>query len=241
MSFLLAAAGPATAPQPAPAKIVWNNTVNLHVDGNSIYAPWGSKGMDQVIFEETPTIGTSGATRTNTAIAGQSWQDMIDNPADTDNAWVEGKTNVLLLSETHNTIASKNKTATENIQLARQYIAARRAKHPWIILLVGTIPAGGNPDTLTPGGVITWGTANSRFTETDAYMAANYQDMGVHGYVDLRSIPMYNHDGSTIAAFTAYAANWTETAAPYVHPNNGGKIPMAQKIGAALLDLPATA
>jgi hypothetical protein len=91
---------------------------------------------------------------------------------------------------------------------------------------------------MTAGG-ITWGEVDQRFAETDAYMAANYRDMGAHGFVGFRDIPMFNHDGSTVAAFTAYAADWRETATPYIHPDNEGKIPMAVKIGAALQALPA--
>lgn len=229
------AAGAGTAPAPAPALVAWNSGTHLHVDGNSIYAAHLAQAMDTLIWEIAP-FSTSGATRSNSAIAGQTWQDMKNNPGEVDAAWVAGKTNVLLLSETTNSVFNEGKSVSEIIQTATQYIAARQAAHPWRILLSGTIPRGGTASDATN---------NAKLSEVDAYMAANYKDMGAHGYVGFRDIPMYNHDGTTAAPFTNYQTAWNETAAPWIHPKDGstasntGKRAMAAKIATALQQLPA--
>ena len=132
------------------------------------------------------------------------------------------------------------------------------ALHPWIILLWGSIPRGHADETTYPGDAA----LNAAMMEVDAHMAANWADMGAHGWVDVRAgTPMFDHDGTDPTQFAAYQSAWAESPPSgggwnavdlgWTHPKDGtfpsgttpgtGKRAIAAAIAAALTDgrLPA--
>lgn len=240
---LLAASGGAGNTQPAPVpRLTLSSNVHIHIDANSLYAKWIKEGIEKV-GDLATAITTSGATATNTAVPGQTWDDMYYTTDDLANAYVPGKTNVLIIGETTNQIYNGGSDVQTTIQKAQRYISARKNEHPdWIILLCGTIPrADLSTDELNKA-------ANQKLIEVDAYQSSHLKDMGVHGWVDFRQ---YAPEWFALRAdgFTAPFMDSSDTCNVYagqaatdkVHPINAPRIAFANAIAAALPRLPAKA
>lgn len=244
LSLLAASSGntPAAPAKPAVPRLQLGTDVHIHVDANSLFAKWIAPGIETV-GDLGAAIKASGATSSNTAIPGQTWDDMRLRADDVDSAYRPGKTNVLITGETTNQVYNIGSSVPETIQKAQQYISARKAAHPdWIILLVGTIP---RADLATAE---LNKAANQRLLEVDAYQASHLEDIGVHGWVDIRAAApewyKLRADG-----MTAKFMDSTQTCNMYagatgpdmVHPINQPRVAFANAIAAALPSLPARA
>lgn len=231
----------------ASVPLVLSSAVNIVFDGDSITNDFLASGLDALVKERLDALSArNGATLSingGLGINGQTWDAMLVNRADLDAAWVDGKTNVLIVAETTNSVFVDGRTAAQTITDAQFYLSSIRATHLWNILLWGTIPRGWGDETGHPGEVA----KNTAMATVDAYMAANYVDMGARGYVEVRTgIPQFNHNGSSAASFSAYQSTWNETG-PWVHPTDGtfpsgatpgtGKRAIAAKIVDALLTM----
>lgn len=239
LSLLATSSGVASvAPAPKP-RLVLGPNVHIHVDANSLFARWIAPGIETV-GDLGAAIKAAGTTSSNTAIPGQSWDDMRLRADDVDASYRPGKTNVLITGETTNQIYNAGSTAEQAIQKAQQYISARKAAHPdWIILLVGTIP---RADLATAE---LNREANQKLLEVDAYQKENLSDMGVHGFVDVRAFApewyALRSDGTTAAFMDSPATCnvYAGQAGPdMVHPINAPRTAFANAIAEGLAKLP---
>lgn len=126
---------------------VFDETYNIVVDANSLFARWVAPGIQDVAgFKQL--IQSTGASVSNCAIPGQTWADMTRNATDVQGLWRDGKKNILVTGETTNSIFVEGATVAKTVADAKAYIAARRASQKWdYIVLCGTIPRG---DKATP-------------------------------------------------------------------------------------------
>lgn len=243
MSLLLTTLGSREVEYPEqPTELIkWDGSenINLVIDGNSHYAVWVYPKIEDV-GNLNSLRSNSKASSVNLAIPGQSWNDMKQSPESTDNAWVEGKLNVLVVGETTNSVfggstGSPVRTTTEQvIQDAMQYISSRKLKHDWVILLCGTIPRGGSS---------AYSAQNALALDVDDYMSKNYKDMGAHGFCDFRESPYFDNDGTS----TNSSEKWMgisglsqETTVPFIHPLGVARVSFANRIAESLqkLELP---
>lgn len=234
---LLASSGSTGTVQVPTHYLTISPSVHVHVDANSLFAKWIAPGIETV-GDLGAAIKASGATSSNTAIPGQSWDDMRLRADDVDAAYVPGKTNVLITGETTNQVYNLGSTTEQTIQKAQQYITARKAAHPdWIILLVGTIP---RADLATPE---LNRAANQRLLEVDNYQRAHLQDMGVHGWVDVRSAApewfALRPDGMTAPFMDSLTTcnSYDGKIPDMVHPIGEARIAFANAIAEGLLSL----
>lgn len=221
---------------------------NIVFDGNSLmrggYSPAGTQLPNQVAAR-TPVLGT-GAPMTNCGVNGQTWKNMNGlggySSSDVDGAWVDGKANLLIIWEGTNSICNPPVvTATQAAADAAAYIAARRALHPWIIVLLTTIPREGNSTLMADqAGRNEY---NARLVEYDNYLRANYKSMGADVLVDCRPPGgIFNFTGYTPADFDTAAACWTdlETTPNRTHLSGAGLAVIGGYVAAALKTLPRT-
>lgn len=244
LSLLAASSGSggAVAPgRPVVPRLKLSPDVHVHVDANSLFAKWIAPGIETV-GDLGAAIKAAGATSSNSAIPGQTWDDMRLRADDVDAAYVPGKTNVLITGETTNQIYNAGSTPEQAIQKAQQYISARKALHPdWIILLVGTIP---RADLSTPE---LNEDANQRLLDVDRYQKTHLEDLGVHGFVDVRGFApewfALRADGMTAPFMDSLSTcnSYNSKDPDMVHPVNEPRTAFANAIAAALPALPATA
>lgn len=242
LSLLAASSGTggAVAPaRPVVPRLKLSPDVHVHVDANSLFAKWIAPGIETV-GDLGAAIKAAGATSSNTAIPGQTWDDMRLRADDVDSAYRPGKTNVLITGETTNQIYNAGSTPEQAIQKAQQYISARKALHPdWVILLVGTIP---RADLATPEKNKA---ANAALLTVDEYQKAHLEDMGVHGFVDVRKFaPEWfglREDGLTAPFMDSLSTcnSYDGKAPDMVHPINAPRTAFANAIAEALPLLPA--
>lgn len=120
----------------------FDETYNIVVDANSLFARWVAPGIQEVAGFKN-LIQSTGANVGNCAIPGQSWADMAKNAADVQSLWRSGKKNILVTGETTNSIFVEGATVAKTVADAKAYIAARRASQKWdYIVMCGTIPRG---------------------------------------------------------------------------------------------------
>lgn len=227
--------------------------VSIAIDGTSIADDTsGAPGMDDLIGQHLgallagATISTGGGAGTN----GQNWRDMYAAPADVDARLTPGRHNILVCDGTINSVSS-GRTYAQTLDDARRYIAARRAAGWDAVLVWGSHPHGHGDYAGTSAATMTAEAAiNATSAAVDAYMAdpAHWDDLGVDGFVDVRVIPQYAHDGTTAAAFQAYQSAWWEAppstvAWPtlgWIHPlvgtwPSGGSLGTGKRAIAALI------
>lgn len=217
-------------PEPQPNPFPWEGPVNVVVDGNSIYADYYTVHgpFSNHIFLEEP-FASSGFTHNDAAITTQTWRDMTDVATDVDAKYAPGKTNVLVASETTNSIYTFATSPAETVADATAYIARVRSVHPdWIILLAGSLPAEGSH---SPSEDLV---LNLDMIEVDDHMAANFAAMGADGYVSYRDLPPFVGTGTT-TPYDAFPGLWHD----HIHPADPGKVYMRQRVVQALLELPA--
>lgn len=258
MSILLAATGVGvTAPEPV-TPLALSSSTNIVFDGNSITAPFLVEGMaDSLVV----ALGSArnGAAITHAATPGDNWGKMRDQADAIDALWNPSATsNVLIINEDTNEVWG-GLSVEQVLTKRQQYIDRIRSVHPWVIVLWGTMPRGKNSEANHL-------LYNARLIEIDNWTTDNWTTMGIHGWVPIRDIPMYAHDGSDDDDFRAFQLpiGWTETdvynpapisdytnwlAGGWVHPAAGvlpgvdglhpmgtGKRAVAAKIADALTD-----
>lgn len=205
--------------------------VNLVVDGNSIFANfYTSVGAFDAHLMNIEPLASSNATHASVAVSGASWADLISKAAATvDPLWGEGSTNVLVVGETINSLYDGASVATVKAQI-EAYLDARLALHPWRVIYCRTVPYGGSG---------AWATFNANMVEIDDWVQANAATLGVEIVVDFRTMPVFDHDGTTSPPFEAYNDQWQENAVPFVHPLDIPKAGMAALVVAAMETMPA--
>lgn len=243
LSLLASSGGVRVDATPAPApipRLKLGQDVHIHIDANSLFARWIAPGLETV-GNFGKLVSSSGATASNSAIPGQTWDDMRLAASDVDSAYIPGKTNVLVTGETTNQVYNAGSSVEQTIQKAQQYITARKLAHPdWIILLVGTIP---RADLATPE---LNRVANQKLIEVDAYHKANMLDVGVHGFVDIRRFApewfALRPDGATAAFMDSLeTCNSYDGKVPdMVHPINAARTAFADAIALGITQLPST-
>lgn len=211
---------------PQPIFATGQPAVNVVVDGNSISANFYTTvgTFDNHLMTVEP-LASSGATHASVAVSGASWADMIaTHAASVDALWVAGATNVLVLNETINSVYQGASAATIQGQITT-YLSGRLAAHPWRVIYWLTVPYGGGAE---------YATFNATMASVDEWVTANADTLGIEVVIDPRTIPTFDHDGTSAAAFEAYADEWNEVAAPYVHPLDPPKLQLAALIVAAM-------
>jgi hypothetical protein len=209
-------------------------------DGNSLFAGVGASSGANRVPEKTgslaPLAGT-GSTVVNLGVSGQTWRQMdgLDsgNAADVDAAWVAGKTNILIVWETTNAVFNAGRTGIQAAQDEAQYIADRKAVHPWKVVALTTIPRQ-NADAQA-----TLDAKNAELVAADNYMRRNYRSMGIDVLVDLRA------PGSPFAfanylptTWDAQAGLWNEASGGRVHLSDAGYLIVAQMVASGLRRIP---
>lgn len=195
-----------------------DETYNIAVDANSLFARWVAPGIqDAAGFKNL--IQSTGANVGNCSIPGQNWADMAKNATDVQSLWRSGKKNILVTGETTNSIFVEGATVAKTVADAKAYIAARRASQKWdYIVMCGTIPRG---DKATAQENVE---LNRRLVDADAQLKAD--DTLYNTWVDFRAFsPEWfglRNDG-----YTAKFMDSTATCNPV-----GGKPDMIHPIGA---------
>lgn len=199
-----------------------SSNVKITIDGNSIYADYlSTQTMGQVINTILP-VKDSGATYNNIAISGQTWEDMNTNVSDVDSSFDALKTNILICSETTNSSNLGGLTSQQIYDAATLYIQNRLTAHSeWIVVLCGSLPRYKTNEI------------NQTMIDADNLMAENYRKMGANAFVNYRNSIPFNHDGSQTSYFSTQQQYWADTS-NWTHPNNAGKLIMAQMISLAL-------
>lgn len=201
--------------------IDWNNA-NIAFDGNSLFAGVGSANNGRVSdqIKNFPPILNSSAIIGNFATSGHTWNDMRSGGSQVDDFWKPDKTNILVLWEHTNSIfnGAPMPSVSEVIDDMTLYINERRAIHPWIIVVLTTLPREGivlNNTTIE--------LSNIRMDEVDNYILNNQFILGIDCIVDVRQEGSpFLQTGYTTADFDGANAYWAENTPNRVHLNNSG-------------------
>lgn len=240
MSLLLPLLASAITPTTAP-RLKLGPDVHVHVEGNSLFAPLASQGIENLGNMNTVLSG-AGVSTSNTSLPEGTWDELRLRVTSGASSYQPGKTNVLITGETTNQIYRAGSSVDETITKAQHYISTQRAAHPdWIILLVGTIP---RADLATPE---LNRTANSKLLEVDAYQRTHLADIGAHGFVDVRAYApewfALRPDGVTAPFMDSLETchSYDGVAPDRVHPRGVSRVAFAHAIAAVLSELPAKA
>ena len=220
-------------------RVSFSSATNVVWHGNSLVAGVGSTGGQTLpvqVAALAPMAG-SGASTVNGGVNGQDWGGMQSTAASVvDAAWVSGKINVLLLWETTNSVFGYLKTASQTQTLIADYVAARKAVHPWTVLHLTTIPRAG-------GGNVTDQTArdnlNAVMASVDTYVKANYRGMGIDAVCDVRQAGSpFAFANYLPATFDAIGSLWSEGTGAQIHLSNAGYAVVAGYVAEAMRRLP---
>jgi hypothetical protein len=182
------------------------------IEGDSLPSTHGSSIANRMparMMSYAPLLGA--ATHSMVAIGGQTIQDMIDNAADVDGAYVAGKKNVLV------TFAGTNGMidgAAAQVTRMRQYIAARKAAHPDLLVMLGFVPPRYELGSMSVED------RNNEIVKYNRAWALDWRNWGVDVLVDTRPAggPFDLPDWS-LASFTRPATlpMWSTADAPGVY------------------------
>lgn len=207
-----------------------NSSVNVVVDGNSIYAGFSTVSMATLLSQR---FSGSGATFSSTAISGQTWDDMTTVAADVDALTITpGKYNILVCAEGTNSVdpLKTNLTGAQVVSKATAYISARKVVNPKLhVVLCSALPRGPLDASQTA--------RNVALNTSDAAFLSDPAAVGANSYVNHRSAAGFAHDGLASAGFTANESWWQDGAsngAMYVHPSPSGVAAMVDRIELAL-------
>lgn len=217
-----------------PKKQKYSSAVNIVFHGNSITAGETLSSPSTDAFPALcaaawPLVGTSVAV-VNNGLSGYSWANLTGDTT-VDSAWVNGKTNILIVGENTNSIFDGG-TSSSTISDIQTYCSTRLGAHAWHIVLETAIPMGdllGNLN-LSQAQV----NANNAASNTvNAYIKANYRALGAKNVID------WQQAGSPFA-FTTYnlTTDFTNSglfASDRVHPNSTGHVAL-QKIVSSWLN-----
>lgn len=207
--------------------------VNIMFEGNSLVAGAGASAGKKLPEQLSLLAPLSGIPVKNFGIGGSTWEDNISMTARSkavDDWYVSGKTNVLLLWEGTNTAANTSAYTGNDIgEKARRYVAARKAAHPDLkIIMLNTIPRHGLSVSYNGDYV----GLNNTLIAFNNYLSANWQDMGIDVLVDTRASDVFVFSG------TQYIS---PKMSPYVgdlvHCNDAGYGLIAQMCADALITL----
>ena len=243
---------PATPAEPPSGSILFDSTLNIVWDGNSLVAstgpsqnvarctakviPVASYTAGSNFLPDATSAGTSplryqsdkGILVTNLGIGGQSWRKMngLDggSATDVDGAFNAAKTNLLITWEGTNSLTG-GRTVAQTVQDATDYVAARRLAHPWAKIFTGTCLPRMNQNTDQAA----VDADNLKLDQYNAYLRANFAAMGFDGIFDVRQAgSAFNLSDYNIATFDSAAAAsgtyWinSDPAGQHIHLNSDG-------------------
>lgn len=169
-------------------------------------------------------------TITNRALSGYGMTQLTSVASTVDSAYVAGKINYMVLFEITNTVYNDGYTGLQACAQMQTYIANRKALNPWRVILMTGIPRGSLFGS-------TWNatTGEAQMQAANAYIRANYRDMGAVAMVEARRVggPFDFADSTNLANFPS--SLWTDPT----HPNSAGRAYLAQYIADVLKRLPA--
>lgn len=212
--------------------------VKVTYDGNSLVAGAGaSVPMPSQVAALAPLAG-SGATMANIGVSGQTLRKMngLDggSAADVDGEWSSGRRNVLVIWEATNSIHYFGRTVAQGVQDLVDYIAARKAAHPWQVVLLTCLPR----FQADQGGV--YG-KDTQLVAFNARARAEYRSWGADVLVDVRAPgSVFDFDGTVSGNFDSTQSLWAETS-EWVHLNDAGYAVVAKWVAAGLRRLPGRA
>lgn len=209
--------------------------VNIVWEGNSLVSGVGSTGGQTLPLQSSSNapIANTGTGITNLSVSGSTWAAMEARASGVNAAWVNGKTNILVLWEHVNSICAGGLTAQQSANAMRDYIAARRAVHPWIVVGLTMIPCEGYIGVMTTQALRDQ--YNSIMTTCDNLVRADPAAYGLDALVDVRQTgSVFAIPAFLPANFDATGAIWSEAAGSRVHLNNAGYGLVAQMVNAAL-------
>ena len=200
-------------------------------DGNSLVFGIGSTGGQQLPVQQAAASPINGGlTITNTAVSGQTINDMrTRGPTYVDPLYNPSKNNVLIVWEGTNSICNTPvRTGMEAIGDLIAYIAERRAANPnWKIVVLTTIPRYYMQGTSNSNG-------NAQMIIYNNYILANYKDMGIDAVVDVRTNAafVYTGTGTMPSWMTPYSSDG------HTHLNNAGYAIIAGMVAPVIRRLP---
>ena len=213
--------------------------VNVVFDGNSLVAGQGASSgaffLPALIGGLSPISGAFAVT--NLGVGAQTTRMMngldTGSAADVDGAFVAGKLNILFAWEGTNDVELTALTGLQAASDMTDYIAARKAAHPWVVILLTTLPRQKSGQT-QPQIVA----ANAELDSYNAYLLANYVSMGATAVVDVRQIGSpFRFTDYTTASFDAVAPTYysaAESSGSYTHLRDAGYVVIAGYCAAAL-------
>lgn len=219
---------------PGVPRVKFNaSTVNIVCDGNSLTQGVGnpSAPYPSMLASLAPLNGTIPVT--NLGVSGNTIGQMI-SAARPDPYWVAGKTNILAVWPGTNEIYGGS-TAAQAVQDLKTYIAARKALHPWIVVLLTCLPRQQSTEAASI-------TLNATLNTYNATLRASYRDIGADALVDVQQpgspFAFSDYTDATFAA--AFATGlWAPSESPHVHLSGYGYFKIASMVAAALKRLPA--
>lgn len=171
--------------RPVCRPVIRPSSINFVFDGNSLVAGNGSSVPLPAQLAALAPLSLYSVPVVNRGISGQSTRMMngLDggSSSDVDSAWVSGKTNILFVWEGTNTVFNTARTGLQAASDMTDYIAVRQSSHPWVVVLLTTIPR--DQDSMTEYQQIA---ANGELNVYDAYLKSNYKTMGAQRVVDVR-------------------------------------------------------
>lgn len=197
-----------------------SDKVNIVFDGNSLVFGDGSTGGQTLTVQLAAMSPINGQISiTNLGVNGQTTSQMRSAATDVNGAWVEGKTNILVVWEGTNHMnfgASALTAYNETVN----YIADRLALNPWKIVLMTTLPRRNQGATQDQTD-----TYNAKMDDYNARLLANYKTIGAVGIVDVRKsgspflLPDYL---TTTFQSSSLAPYWASEGPKNIHLNNAG-------------------
>lgn len=212
-------------------------TLNIVCDGNSLIRGDGSTLGQNVCVQLAALAPLNGQINvTNLGIDGQSTAQMRTNSTDVDGAYVDGKTNVLILWEGTNSI---NFSATPQgaFNDLKSYCTDRLAKKPWKIIVMTTLPRRNQGATQAQTDDY-----NAKLAEYNNLLLTGFASMGARAVIDVRkagspfAFADYSLTSFQDASVTPY---WASEGAKNIHLNNAGYGLIAGYMAEALQRLPA--
>ena len=155
--------------------------INWVIDGNSIYSFEGGTTI-AAYFSQTRIFGADDRVR-SFGIPGQSWNTMLSNHQDIDDAFDSSASqNVLIAAEGTNLLTNFGLSVADAWQITVNYVQSVKQVNPsWQIVLPNILPARRYGDDETAND-----TFNARVDAWNALAAANYKDAGIDVLVDYR-------------------------------------------------------
>ncbi|WP_409266818.1 SGNH/GDSL hydrolase family protein [Massilia sp. BHUDP2] len=214
-----------------------SDATNVVFDGNSLVFGQGSSGGQSMPAQLAALAPIGGRLSiTNLGISGQNLGQMRSNASDVDGAWVDGKRNVLLVWEGTNAL-NYGGTVNNAYNDTAAYCAERLALHPWLIVLLTTIPRQNQGATQADTDAY-----NAKLTDYNTRIKSGYKAMGAKAVIDVRQegspFAFANYLPATFDA-PGVGSLWASEGAMRVHLNNAGYGVVAQMVADGLKRLPA--